>query len=149
MIRASIKTAIAAAAIVTGFMLETPAIAQTVAPGTLPAGIYVSDETHTSVTFKVSHMGMSNYTARFAKADAELNFDPADPTKSTLKASVDPASIRTDYPHPDKKDFDKELATDADRLTQANSPPSPLPRPASRKPARPPVKCMVTLLSLA
>lgn len=111
MIRTSIKTAIAAAAIVAGFVLETPASAQTTAPGTLPAGIYVSDETHTSVTFKVSHMGLSNYTARFAKADAELNFDPADPTKSSVKATVDPASVRTDYPHAAEKDFDKELAT--------------------------------------
>jgi len=114
MIRTSIKTAIAAAAIVAGFVLETPAIAQTTAPGTLPAGIYVSDETHTSVTFKVNHMGMSKYTARFAKAEAELNFDPADPTKSSVKASVDPASVRTDYPHVQEKDFDKKLAQDAE-----------------------------------
>lgn len=114
MIRTSIKTAIAAAAIVAGFALETPAIAQTTAPGTLPAGIYVSDETHTSVTFKVNHMGLSKYTARFAKAEAELNFDPADPTKSSVKATVDPASVRTDYPHVAEKDFDKKLATDAE-----------------------------------
>lgn len=122
MIRTSIKTAIAAAAIVAGFALETPAIAQTTAPGTLPAGIYVSDETHTSVTFKVSHMGMSHYTARFAKAEAELNFDPADPTKSSVKASVDPLSIKTDYPYPDKKDFDKELSSGADWLNAEKFP---------------------------
>ena len=114
MIRTSIKTAIAVTALVMAFALATPALAQTTAPGTLPAGIYVSDETHTSVTFKVNHMGLSNYTARFAKADAELNFDPADPTKSSVKASVDPLSIRTDYPHAEQKDFDKELSSSAD-----------------------------------
>lgn len=114
MIRTSIKTAIAVTALIMAFALATPALAQTTAPGTLPAGIYVSDETHTSVTFKVNHMGLSNYTARFAKADAELNFDPADPTKSSVKASVDPLSIRTDYPHADQKDFDKELSGSAD-----------------------------------
>ncbi len=108
------KSALAAAAILAGFALEAPAIAQTAAPGTLPAGIYVNDDTHTSVTFKVSHMGLSHYTARFAKAEAELNFDPADPTKSTVKASVDPLSIRTDYPRPEQEDFDKKLSTNAD-----------------------------------
>lgn len=87
------------------------ASAQTASPGTLPAGIYLGDDSHTSVTFKINHMGMSNYTARFAKVETELNFDPADPTKSSVKATIDPLSIRTDYPRPQEKDFDKELAS--------------------------------------
>jgi polyisoprenoid-binding protein YceI len=91
-----------------------PAQAQTTPLADMPAGIYTADPTHTSVTWKVSHIGLSKYTARFAKANAELHLDPADPVKSTLKASVDPASIRTDYPKPEEKDFDHKLATDAE-----------------------------------
>lgn len=112
----TLKSTLAAGAILASMALAIPAHAQDASPGTMPAGIYVSDETHTSVTFKISHMGLSHYTARFAKAEAELNFDPADPTKSSVKASVDPTSIRTDYPYPEKKNFDQELATGADWL---------------------------------
>jgi len=80
-------------------------------PDQMPAGIYTVDKTHASVTWKVSHMGLSNYTARFTSIDAELNFDPVKPENSVIKASVDPLSIRTDYPNAAEKDFDKELAT--------------------------------------
>lgn len=80
----------------------------------MPSGTYIIDPAHASVTWKVSHLGLSNYTARFAKVDATLIFDAKDPTKSGLIASVDPLSIRTDFPNPTVKDFDKELATGAD-----------------------------------
>jgi polyisoprenoid-binding protein YceI len=80
----------------------------------IPAGKYTLDPTHASLTWRVNHLGLSNYTARFARMDATLNFDPKDPTKSTLVATVDPTSVKTDFPYPDKKDFDKELATGKD-----------------------------------
>lgn len=79
----------------------------------VPAGTFKSDPTHTSVTWKVTHMGLSNYTARFSKADATLQFDPAKPEAAKLTANIDPASIRTDYPFVEKEDFDKVLATGA------------------------------------
>jgi polyisoprenoid-binding protein YceI len=44
------------------------------------------------------HMGLSNYTARFAKFDATIEFDPANPTASKVTATIDPTSVRTDYP---------------------------------------------------
>ncbi len=82
----------------------------------MPAGNYSLDKTHASLTWKVSHMGLSNYTARFTDFDADLIFNPEDPTKSTLKVSVNPLSIKTDYPNAEKKDFDKELSTGTDWL---------------------------------
>jgi polyisoprenoid-binding protein YceI len=91
-------------------LLATAACAAPVPPSTPAlAGAYSVDPTHVSVTFKVSHFGLSNYTARFTKIDAQVTFDPANPAKSSLVASVDPTSIRTDYPFPEKVDFDKEL----------------------------------------
>jgi polyisoprenoid-binding protein YceI len=83
-----------------------PALAQT--PADVPAGSYKLDPTHASLTWKVNHMGLSNYTARFTKLDATLTYDPADPSRSTLTATVDPSSIRTDHPGA----FDKELRED-------------------------------------
>lgn len=75
-----------------------------------PAGAYTLDKTHASLTWKVSHLGLSNYTARFTNFDAKLNLNPTDPTKSTLLVSVDPTSVETDFPNAAVKDFDAELA---------------------------------------
>lgn len=86
-----------------------------------PAGTYVLDKTHASLVFRVNHLGMSNYTARFTKLDAELRFNPEDPDSSTVVATIDPRSIKTDYPNA-KPDFDAELAgktwLDADDFPQ-------------------------------
>lgn len=75
----------------------------------MPAGVYNLDETHAQLIWKVSHLGLSNYTARFTSFDADLTFDPANPENSSLTATIDPTSIKTDYPYPEKKDFDKKL----------------------------------------
>lgn len=79
-------------------------------PFDVPAGNYKLDPTHASLTWKISHLGLSYYTARFTKMTADLTFDPSQPGKSVIKVSVDPKSIRTDYPLADKKDFDKILS---------------------------------------
>jgi polyisoprenoid-binding protein YceI len=96
-------------------ILALPAAAQDVkmdlvAPAQVPAGQYKLDKNHASVTFKIRHMGMSNYTARFATLDATLDYDPKDVTKSRVEATIDSNSIRTDYPDVAKVDFDRELA---------------------------------------
>lgn len=73
------------------------------------AGTYKLDRSHASLTWKVSHLGLSFYTARFTKFDATLNIDPAKPETAKLSVEVDTTSIRTDYPFASRKDFDKEL----------------------------------------
>ncbi len=108
---ARLQTTVLALAVVAGLGIS-PALAQTTPLAEMPAGVYSADLSHSSVTFKVNHLGLSNYTARFTKIDAELTFDPADPTKSKLSATIDPASVRTDFPKPEEKDFDKKLAQD-------------------------------------
>lgn len=80
----------------------------------MPAGVYAIDKTHASLIWKVSHLGLSDYTARFTSFDAEFNFDPAKPEASTLSVSVDPTSIETDYPNAEEKDFDKKLVEGED-----------------------------------
>jgi polyisoprenoid-binding protein YceI len=100
--------ALAAVAALAAF---TPASAQVAID--VPAGTYAIDPTHASLHWKVSHMGLSNYTARFTKLDAKLVFDPAKPEATKLTASVDPTSLKTDYPNLAKVDFDKELVENA------------------------------------
>jgi polyisoprenoid-binding protein YceI len=86
-----------------------PALAQG-APIDAPAGEYTLDKTHASITWKVKHLGLSNYTARFASFDAVLMLDPKTPTKSTISLTIDPKSVKTDFPFPEKEDFDKVIA---------------------------------------
>lgn len=97
----------------TALLATSACFAQTPPANPVLAGTYKVDPTHVSLTFKVSHFGLSNYTARFATVNASLTYDPADPTKSQVTASIDPTSIRTDHPVAETKiDFDKELAGD-------------------------------------
>ena len=79
----------------------------------MPAGIYVIDRTHASVTAKLTHMGFSSYTFRFLRFDGSYTFDPANPAASKLKVTIDPASIDT-VTGDDAfgKTFDAELAGD-------------------------------------
>jgi len=79
----------------------------------MPSGLYKLDKTHASLTWKVSHLGLSNYTARFTEFDVDLMLNAQDPLRSRVKAVIDPTSIKTDYPHPEKKDFDTKLSNDA------------------------------------
>ena len=111
-----IKSLIVAAALVSG----APLLAQA-APLNVPAGEYALDKTHASLTWQVNHLGLSNYTARFASYDATINLNPAEPTKSSVTVTIDPRSVRTDFPFPEKEDFDAVIA---DRFLQAGAYPT-------------------------
>jgi polyisoprenoid-binding protein YceI len=87
-----------------------------------PSGTYAIDLTHASIIWKVNHMGLSKYPARFTKFDGTLEFDAAKPENSKLSVNIDPASVRTEFPNKDKKDFDGELATGTDWFNSAGFP---------------------------
>src|SRR5271155_5185824 len=59
----------------------------------IPSGTYQLDPNHASVTFKISHLGFSRYTARFDKMEATLNFNNQAPEQSSLNVIVYPNSI--------------------------------------------------------
>ncbi|MCH2038360.1 MAG: YceI family protein [Rickettsiales bacterium] len=80
----------------------------------MPAGVYQLDNTHASLIWKVSHLGLSNYTARFTDFDANVTFDPENPEMSKVTASINPTSIETDYPNVETKDFNKKLSDGED-----------------------------------
>jgi polyisoprenoid-binding protein YceI len=54
------------------------------------------DKPHTSLTFRVNHMGFSQFTGRFTNVDANLRFDPTRIAASSVTVTVDPKSISTD-----------------------------------------------------
>jgi polyisoprenoid-binding protein YceI len=51
------------------------------------------DRSHTSVVFRVSHLGFSRYTARFSRVDGTLQFDPAHPAAMRVEATIEPTSL--------------------------------------------------------
>ena len=71
-----------------------------------PAGNYRLDPTHASVTWSLSHAGLSNYTARFDDISGALNFRPEAPANSSVDIRIDPKSVSTGLPK-----FDEEIAT--------------------------------------
>ena len=63
-----------------------------------PAGEYKLDPSHADLSFRVNHIGMSMYTARFTKFDATLQFDPANPEAMSVIANIDVGSLALPNP---------------------------------------------------
>lgn len=88
-------TALAATAVIA---TSACALAYT-APGTsleqTTSGNYEIDGSHTNVLFSLSHMGYSHYYGRFNTISGNLQFDAKTPQNSTLKVTIDIASIDT------------------------------------------------------
>jgi polyisoprenoid-binding protein YceI len=62
----------------------------------VPQGAYELDKAHTSLLFKVNHLGFSTFTGRFTRYDAKLAFNPAKLAESSVNVTIDPKSISTD-----------------------------------------------------
>ncbi len=58
-------------------------------------GSYVVDSGHSSVVFRVTHMGAAPFYGRFNDIKGEFSFDGDNPEKSTFNVEIDPASIDT------------------------------------------------------
>ena len=61
----------------------------------MPSGEYTLDPRHTSVTWRIRHWGLAPYTGRFDAESGALNFDAADPARSTVSVRIPLASIST------------------------------------------------------
>jgi polyisoprenoid-binding protein YceI len=91
-------TRILAAALVLGLAIAGPASANPVTrdPAKIPAGTYVLDKRHASLTAKIAHLGgFSHYTLRFTGLDGSFTLDPADWRATKVTFSVDPKSVDT------------------------------------------------------
>lgn len=62
----------------------------------VPKGAYELDKGHTSLLFRVSHLGFSAFTGRFTRYEAQLDFDPAKLADSSVSVTIDPKSITSD-----------------------------------------------------
>ncbi len=68
---------------------------------TIPAGAYTADPHHSSVTFRIVHMGLSNFTGRFNNVSGDMVVNPQEPTAVNMQARVATADIDTGNPELD------------------------------------------------
>jgi polyisoprenoid-binding protein YceI len=96
-----------AAALAVSMALGGPAVANpsTQDPAKVPAGTYVLDKRHASLTVKIVHMGFSHYTMRFNGLDGSFTYDPASWQATKATFTVDPKSVDTS-----DLAFDKQIA---------------------------------------
>jgi len=107
-------TRIAAAALALALCFAAPALANpsTQDPAKIPAGTYVLDKRHASLTARTLHMGFSHYTLRFDGLEGGFTYDPANWQETKVTITVDPKSVDTNDPA-----FNKQIAGyfDADK----------------------------------
>ena len=53
------------------------------------------DPAHSNVNFSIKHMMISKVHGAFEKVSGLLSYDPADPTKSQVEATIEAASVNT------------------------------------------------------
>jgi len=78
----------------------------------MPSGTYNVDLSHASVIWKVSHFGFSTYVGRFNEFSADIALNAENFEKSSVDVNIKVDSLDTDYPFPEKEDFNKVLAED-------------------------------------
>ncbi len=76
-------------------VLALPAAAQAPHLFPAPAGAYHFDPMHTAVHFSVRHMGISTVHGRFTKVQGQVTYDPQDPSRSSVQATIETASVST------------------------------------------------------
>ena len=78
-------------------MIRRTALAAALALAAAPAfaASYTLDPGHTQIVFGWNHFGFSNPTAQFGKVEGSLDYDQADPTRASVKVTIDLGSINS------------------------------------------------------
>lgn len=94
------------------------------------AGTYELDPNHAILQFSISHLGASDYHARFGELDGSIQFDPDNLSNSSVSFTVQADSVDTgfpgDYPalHPNSEyeSWDEDLSMNPMFLGGADNP---------------------------
>lgn len=70
---------------------------------TVKNGVYVLDNAHTSIIFRVWHMGLSHFAGSFDKVSGTANVNVADLNKSSVSVAIDPKSVDSNVAALDKE----------------------------------------------
>lgn len=66
-----------------------------VASAAAQTGTWQIDPNHTAAEFSVRHLGVSTVRGVFSKITGSANYDPADPSKDSLEATIDASTLDT------------------------------------------------------
>ncbi len=81
---------------------SSPAPAVLAARQAAASAPFVIDQSHTNVTFKVRHLGISTVSGRFAKFSGSFLYDSLNPAASRVDVTIDAASVDTDIDRRDE-----------------------------------------------
>lgn len=81
------------------------------------ADLYVTDPSHTTVSFTVRHLAIYKVRGKFNDFSGTIMYDEQDPTKSSMHGTINVASIDTDNEKRDK-DLRGEQFLDAERFPE-------------------------------
>jgi polyisoprenoid-binding protein YceI len=95
------------------FLVATAALARPLAGQTAPTNAWRNDSSHSAVTFRVRHLGITWVNGAFRRWTAELQYDPAKPEASSVTAKIQAASIDTENERRDSDVRSNYLATDS------------------------------------
>ena len=73
--------------VLSAFAMVAAAVAQ--------AGTWQIDPNHSSAQFSARHLGVSTVRGAFTKVSGSAQYDPSDPTKNSLNATIQAASVDT------------------------------------------------------
>ena len=90
-LRTTLIAASALTLLATGGVVAQSALTKN--PAEVQAGDYALDSSHGRITWKIDHMGFSDYVGQFINVKAQLKLDPANPANSTLIAEVPIADV--------------------------------------------------------
>jgi polyisoprenoid-binding protein YceI len=81
-------------------MIRRLAFAAALALAAVPlnATTYTIEPDYTQAVFRWSHLGFSNPAAQFSQGQGTLEFDPANPTRASVKVTIPLSSLNTGVP---------------------------------------------------
>jgi polyisoprenoid-binding protein YceI len=77
------------------FLFVSLVVSSFVSPALAQVESWKIDPAHSAAQFAVRHMGISTVRGEFRKVSGSASYDPADPSKTSLEATIDATSVDT------------------------------------------------------
>jgi len=77
------------------FMILALVVVTLIIPAVGQVQTWNVDPAHSAAQFSVRHMGISTVRGAFTKVGGSVQYDPSDPTKTTIEATIEAASVDT------------------------------------------------------
>lgn len=86
LVRTALASVVALSLLTSGSVVARTQVTRV--PAEVRAGVYALDSSHGKITWSVNHLGFSTYYGQFVNVQATLNLDPANPSASSLTATI-------------------------------------------------------------